>query len=181
VDDPCTTLRGTQDVRERAITGVILLWRALGFSLVFRKGERGTDVTWIGNQLQLDSEGVRISLKQDILDEVREMIDTFRAKNVISLKDLRSFAGKCNHIAGVVPMWRPFLREIWAAIAYCLRGDAEATRAPPNTVWTKQLASTLDWLEAFLLGTTGALSVRFELASFVGCDSRVRITTDASP
>ena len=36
------------------------------------------------------------------LQDIRSAIQKFLASNVISIKDLRSFAGSCNHVASVV-------------------------------------------------------------------------------
>ena len=40
----------------------------------------------------------------------------FENLNVISIKDLRSLAGRCNDIASLIFYWRPFLASLWGAL-----------------------------------------------------------------
>ena len=44
------------------------------------------------------------------------IIEEFNAGNVVTIKALRSFAGKAMNIATILFMWRPFLHQLWAAM-----------------------------------------------------------------
>jgi hypothetical protein len=126
VDDPCVSVKGTPAARDTLIAICILVWRSLGLGLAFSKGERGTQVEWIGVQLFSNREFLQVSLKRTFLDELRELITVTASSNVVSLKQLRTLAGKANRVATIVYTWRPFLSELWAAIADCLSKDRQS-------------------------------------------------------
>ena len=71
VDDPCITLTGTRADRDRWLALIILVWRALGLPLAFRKGQRGSQVTWIGSVLTCIRDEIRCTIKDSILEDLR--------------------------------------------------------------------------------------------------------------
>ena len=60
-------------------------------------------------------------------------------------------------MAGMIPVWRPFLQELWGALA----GDGG--NSPPKCIWTSQIKSVLTWLDLFLSGVRGTLVRTFSL------------------
>ena len=100
---------------------------------------------------------LEISIKPEILRELRSQIASAVKCNVISRKDLQRLAGRANHVAGMIPVWRPFLQELWKALA----GDGG--NAPPNCIWTSQIKSVLAYLHLFLRGVSGTLVRTFFL------------------
>ena len=63
------------------------------------------------------------------MHDLRALIISHLADNLIPIDQLRSFAGKANPVATLVYTWRPFLDQCWAAIAgtnahFIERGDA---------------------------------------------------------
>ena len=92
-----------------------------------------------------------MSIKPEILCELRSQIASAVKCNVITRKDLQRLAGWANHVAGMIPVWRPFLQELWGALA----GDGG--NAPPNCIWTSQIKLVLAWLDLFLRGVRGTL------------------------
>ena len=86
---------------------------------------------------------------------------------------LRSLAGLGSWIAGLAPQVKPFIRQIWAAIATPVQSSSNlpvvhkvrrGTKcAPPKLVYRKQIAAALRWLELFALGNQGGLSKTFYL------------------
>ena len=125
---------------------MVLTWSALGFGLAFAKGQLNTEVTWIGGTITAEPGGVRAVVKesiiQDILDDLREF-----GKLNIPKKRLHSLLGKLNHAAGLLIVIRPFLEPMWVAFT-----AADVFGAPQNTVWRKQIATSLHWFEAFFAG-----------------------------
>ena len=105
------------------------------------------------------------------------MCTTALGRNIYPIRELRTLAGKANHIAGVIYTWRPFLQELWGA----LHSDEKESRAPFNCVWTRQIAHTLVFLLSFLAGHTGAIQRVYNLQVYLGRGSRVTIKVDASP
>ena len=96
-------------------------------------------------------------------------------KNITTLVELHSLVGKLNHAAGLLIIIRPFLEPLWAA----LYSDV-LSGAPRNTVWTKQIISSLSWFQVLF---TRDLPVErfFRLDSYSGKGKVVEIGTDASP
>ena len=130
---------------------------------------------WIGFALRSTDAELEISIKPEILCELRSQIASAVKCNVISRKDLQRLAGRANHVAGMIPVWRPFLQELWGALA----GDGG--NAPPNCIWTSQIKSVLAWLDLFLRGVRGTLVRTFSLDTWSNVAQPILITLDASP
>jgi hypothetical protein len=99
-----------------------------------------------------------------------------RSVNVIALKDLHSLVGKLSHCAGLLITLRPFLQALWAALF-----SDQPTGSPPGTVWTKQIAATLQWIDAFFTGAIGGIERFFRLDAYLRQGPTIEIGTDASP
>ena len=177
VDDPAFTLRGTKRQRDRSIAIIILMWCAFGFDLSFRKAIRGRAVPWIGVRVSIHPTWVVATIKADRVSELLELTRTYLSKNVISVKDLRSYVAKASNFATLLFCWRPFLSELWAAVT----SDHGSSGAPANCLWTKQILPSLKWLHAFLVGEAGAIVRVYTLSAFGNRGKRINICTDASP
>ena len=143
VDDPIAILKGAQEHRKHCIAVLVMIWMALGTKLAFPKGERGQKVVWIGFTLCTNgSTNLQVSIKDQFLKDLRKDTDDIMVLNIVPVKTLRVFAGKCNHVAGLIPCWRPFLSELWAAISTAV--DTPGTTAPPQTVfWASKSCARL--------------------------------------
>jgi hypothetical protein len=175
VDDPIGCLTGSRRQRNLWLAIIVLVWSALGFKLAFKKGQRGPEVVWIGGTIKVSRAGVEASIKQSILDCIREQLREILKSNVCSRKLLRSFAGRCNHVATLLWPWRPFLQSLWAAIS------SDPAGAPHNCIWVKQISVSLHWIGAFLDGASGSLQRTFSREAYLGAGVFVQITLDASP
>ena len=81
VDDPISSLAGSRFERDRRIALLIVVWRCLGFPLAFRKGQRGTSVTWIVANLTIVGSSVHATNKDDIVKDVTLMAErSYEAK-----------------------------------------------------------------------------------------------------
>ena len=98
--------------------------------------------------------------------------------NVLPLKALRSYAGKNSHVATIVDMFRPFLQDLWAAVASAAKGDSNA---PPHCIWQVQAAHALRWMHAFLTRLRGKLERTFNVYSYMSMGLAILIYTDYSP
>jgi hypothetical protein len=176
VDDPLAALRGTELERRTTVATIILVWESLDLKLAYHKGQLGKTVTWIGGTLACESNGVRASVKEAIVQDVRADLKRFLSLNVVSHKELHSLVGKLSHCAGLLITLRPFLQALWAAL-YAV----PTANAPPNTIWTKQIAPTLVWIAAFFDGAVGGIERFFRLDAFLRQGPVVEIGTDASP
>ena len=99
--------------------------------------------------------------------------------NVIPVKSLQSLLGKLNHAAGLLIVIRPFMEPMWAALTEQSQGRSSG--APPNTVWRKQIASSLSWFTAFFKNQGSHLERFFRVDAYARTGTVVEIGTDASP
>ena len=151
----------------------------MGFPVSFAKGKRGKKLTWIGVQLEISPGQATAHITAEKVQELREFVGHCLSSNVASVKELRSFVGKAQNVAGVLHTWRPFLTNIWGALAEA--NSAKRGKAPPGCVWRSQVEGDLLCIRSFLEGTSGAITRRFTLDDYHGTGAAVSITTDASP
>ena len=161
VDDPLITVGGTRESTDELIAAFTLFWMILGIKLAFPKAQSGHSVVWIGAHLSYQPDGVQVAIKDETAQDLMATVSQFLQGNLIPLQRLRSFTGKCSHIASLIPVWRPFLRPLWAAISQAGLDSS----APKGTVWTKQVHTSLEWLQACLSGQLGTLKRSYPLAS----------------
>ena len=119
--------------------------------------------------------GVLAALQSEAVQDMRKLIDEALTGNVISVKALRTLAGKLSNAARLLTTWRPFLAELWAAL------HADPSRAPPKTVWTRQVQHSLRWFAAFLGGQSLSIMRPFLWEAFELPANRTVFTVDASP
>jgi hypothetical protein len=187
VDDTLAQAAGNKDRTRLLFTCLLLWWTVLGAKVAWQKGAIGKQVDWIGASLQHTEKAIIVSIKQEILISFSDLIKNFLGSNVVRTKALRSLCGKGAFIAGLVTVIRPFVAELWAALAdasardQALDSSSRAVRRsrPSGTVWRKQIQHALVWLSAFIAQAEQRL-----IRSFPVCEaSRTRLAfwTDASP
>ena len=62
-DDPCIVVGGWKDARNEYLCLIILAWMVLGLPLSWRKGLRGTAVTWVGGEFAIHYAPARLVVK----------------------------------------------------------------------------------------------------------------------
>ena len=132
-------------------------------------------VDWIGANLAVHPLGLEATAKADILTELAADLDALEGVNIVTKKAVRSLAGRGSHIATLVPAWRPFLAELWAALS------SEPGGAPENCVWARQISATTSWMRAFIAGRVGTISRLYRLSAYMNLGTPLEIVTDASP
>eukprot|EP00439_Symbiodinium_sp_Y106_P062067 s1806_g9.t1 len=182
VDDPIISAIGTREERRLHFALLILLWEAMGIGLAYKKGAIGREVSWIGATFRVKDIGtsraaVLVTAKQDMVDEVRAATSRHGDTNFVTKKELASYTGKLNHIAGMIEMLRPFLTELYGA----LHSKDANSNAPPNMVWTKQWSHTRLWLLRLLQQEGQTLAREYRVHRYFGRGRQIRIVTDASP
>ena len=177
-DDPCIALRGTREERDSMVATIVALWLCLGLPLSWKKGSRGTSADWIGGEFRIlpSPAGVKVRIKQQLLDEAQELARAAAQESVISTRALRTLVGKLSNIANLLVVWRPFLAPMFAALY-----ANHPAGAPPHCIWTKQILPQLGWLAAFFRGAGGFAERYFDLSCFLRIDTVVDIVLDASP
>ena len=177
VDDPILGVQGTPAERRRMVVKFIAFFLVMGVRLAFDKAQLNHTVLWVGVTLRVRAWEIDATVPQEKLTDLEAIIVEMMSSNVVAVKPLRSFAGKCTNIATLVYAWRPFLNQIWAALS---QHDTELSRAPTQCVWTKQIVNSLTWLLAFIRGQQGSITRTFSYNSCFGITAPVVITTDAS-
>lgn len=162
VDDPLLAVRGTRKRRRLLAARFIAVMIILGIRLAFDKAQFGKNVGWIGVNLAVLRLAVEAAVPLDKLQAILQMIDSMENSNVITIRDLRSLAGKVSNIATVLYMWRPFLSQLWAALS------TVQTNAPRNCVWTKQVSVSLAWLKSFITLQQGTVTRHFSYNAAFG-------------
>ena len=71
----------------------------LGFGVAFPKAQFATTVTWIGVTFSIHPLSVIASIPEEKITEIKGLLLEMLSCNVVTLKDLRSFAGKLMNIA----------------------------------------------------------------------------------
>ena len=175
VDDPLLALKGQKQRRRVLAVRFISCFILLGVRLAFDKAKIGNRLTWIGMDIWVRDWCVEVQVPLEKLNDILAIVEGFLSSNVVSVRDLRSLAGKSTSIASVLYMWRPFLQQLWAALS-----ATSQSKAPLNTVWTKQIQTALCWLRAFVKGQQGTVKRLFSYESCFGLASPLLITTDAS-
>ena len=178
VDDPILAVVGDAQYRRTQALKVVLWWAALRAQLSWPKVEHGTSVDWIGVRITVHpfDGAVVVTLPEKKLVQLQETVSKHLAapRGMVKASDLRALAGLGSWIGGVLPQVRPFIQQLWAAMA--------APRDPKlaGLVYFKQVKSALEWLQVFAQANATAPVTR---TCWVTDAYRVAITmeVDASP
>ena len=114
IDDPCTTITGTEKRRKIIVALFLLFWRVLGWDLSTHKAQQGEQVDWIGFNIHATPVDITAQVKAELMEDFKALLLSTARLRWISQDDLRSFTGKANHIANVLCSWRPFISDLWA-------------------------------------------------------------------
>ena len=181
-DDPHITVKGSKERRDLLMAAAITSWIMVGLDVAFHKARRGKAVEWIGSLITVVDGGVHLEVKPQLWQEVRDTVETWLHSNVVSVRELRKLTGKANYIASLIITWRPFLADLWGALA---KHDGQAKKRKrqriPNTIWVKQIKSALKWIHLFLTTEYDAMSRSYCLLDHMSADELLIISTDASP
>ncbi|CAK0821560.1 unnamed protein product, partial [Prorocentrum cordatum] len=137
------------------------------------------DVNWIGCKFTISSDAVVVTISKEKCDELQSMVVDYLGRNVLPIKELRSFIGLASHFASVIWVWRPFLSELWAALK--LGQEEQCGDAPKNCIWTKMVRHTLCWLLAFMRRVAGSMNIVYRADAFLNRGPKLRIVGNASP
>ena len=128
-----------------------------------------------------------VSIPEDKVSSLVTTCEEFLKKPVIGARALKSFAGSLAFVAGLVPLLRPFLSPLWAALSCDATDDGQPrpktakprSRVAGKLVHTKRIANSLVWIAGLLREEHGHRLVREFWADEV--TSNLEVVTDASP
>eukprot|EP00435_Cladocopium_sp_Y103_P026794 s2314_g6.t1 len=130
VDDPILCIPSHGDRAVHLLTLALLCTKLFGFPLKLAKASAGKNVKWIGAELSIDQDEsglhVLVRIPQDKVQKLLDEVDRIFKAPVVGVKQLRSFAGGMAFVAGLVPVLRPFLSPLWAALAKELANDGSS-------------------------------------------------------
>ena len=172
MDDPALTVACAADQRDLICCSVILPWRSLGLFLSVKKGQRGRRITWVGFEFCLNEGSVVARIPAETVKELIGLVATAMRGNVVSVKSLRSLAGKLSNAARLLTAWRPFLGEARAASRAADEGGA---------VWAKQVRHALSWFLAFLRGAEAGVERSFLFEAYLQAPGALTMVLGASP
>ena len=174
VDDPLCAACGSHEVRNRLFTKALLLLCAMGFPLAWSKASIGASIVWIGAELSHTDASVTVAAPETKLQELGDKTASLRKERaIISSRHLRSFCGLVSFFAGMVPIMRPFLAMLWAALA-------AKSRLKRAVICKKQVCIALDWLAALARIRPQGLSRTFPTHVVVAPEGDY-FATDACP
>ena len=90
------------------VSVVVLLWLILGWDLSYHKAQLTKAVAWVGYRIEAGKDEVRASIKEEFMNELKTLVQDTLKQNTITHAELRSLAGKANHVATLIIAWRPF-------------------------------------------------------------------------
>jgi len=173
-------------VRARNKATLLAWWLSLGAGLSWKKIAMGARVRWIGADISIDDNpNVIIEIPEKYAKELGDEAEAIASKDLVPIRRLRQFAGKCSWAAGIVPALGAMLAPLRAAMADVEEAPAEATtrrssRGDGGQAPVARVSHALRWIRAFARRKRGALRKVFvprHLLQPLGA----QITTDASP
>ena len=174
VDDPLFTFDCTDPYHKERV-GISLLWSQIaGYPLKLEKSDSGTEVKWIGAVIKADHDNhtISVTIPEDKVAELKSKVQTYLRRPVIGRRQLQSLAGALSFVAGLVPLMRPFLNSLWAALA-----TNDGPKQTRNVVHVRRIGIALQWIDA-LLGEKAAPFTRVVRA--FRQQTKCIIITDAS-
>ena len=188
VDDPTLTLRGSMAQQQAAVDVVLLWWLCLGIPLAWSKGSfmNGREAhEWIGVRFWSPEPGAAtLSVSGSFLESLLDIACMFTASSprTASLRDAHLLCGKAGRLAQVVPEAKPFVGQLFAALAASLRSLSLGLReAPPRKVAKKRFRTAASWLVSLLRGQPFRLEHTIFLRSQLVPREEAHVEFDASP
>ena len=161
VDDPMIMVTGrTKSDRTWSILMYLLCWSALGFKVAWHKVNRGFTVDWIGVSLSLErfyhndsdwGEVLHVALSEDKTSKLLEILSSLVEKPLIPIKQLQHAAGLLGWMSSIIPLARPWMSMVWAALQQAVRRDQQgSTRRRKGLAFRKQVDHAVRGLRALL-------------------------------
>ena len=157
VDDPVLATCGPQATRDKVMWMTIVLWIALGYTLTWKKGQRGPTAEWIRALIQpwrssVGTRGITITIPVEKFEKLNSLIQLLLDYTTkVPKAELRSFTGLMTWVANICPQCNAFCRMLWGAL----------TADDKSWVFPKQVALPLRWLSKFVTDQTEPLQRNF--------------------
>ena len=122
VDNPAIALRGSEERCNELAVLTCWLWRVMGFPLSWSKAQLGKRVDWIGASIEIKVDAVLVQPQPSKITSAAALTIQLAKRPIVTVKQLQSYAGQLNFMAGIVPYIYPFVHPLWAVIYDIIRG-----------------------------------------------------------
>ena len=188
LDDALWVLQGTLASRNSLLAMLLTTMASIGFKVSLKKGERATQVLWIGVQFSLHEDILLVTVPKKFIDTLLETISNW--KGMASIKELRTTCGRLSRLSGLLPRLRwvvaVFYRVLHQRLQDLKSGTEETRRhsrpddrPKEHLFYVKQLEQPLKWLQAFLSASIEHPVKKYKLD--INKYPKATIVTDASP
>ena len=188
LDDALWILQGSLESRNSVLALILTTMAALGFKVSLKKGERSTQVMWIGVQFSLHPDALLVTVPKKFIDTLMETFQSW--KGMASIKELRTVCGRLSWLSGLLPRIRWVVAVFYKVLHQRLddvksgteenrRSGRSDDRTKDHLFFVKQLEQPLKWLEAYLTATMEHPVKKYKLD--VNKYPKATIITDASP
>ena len=190
LDDGAWALQGSLQERNSTLGFVLVTMAALGFNIAVKKGERSTEITWIGVKFKLTPDHLIMSLPEKFTTELVELLQSWQGKGMAAIKELRQAAGRISWMSGILPRTRwvvavfyrvlhERLNDIAIGVEAQRRAQRSDSRPKDNLFAVSQLEQPRQWLITYLQAALLHPTRRFKLD--IDKYPKATIITDASP
>ena len=188
VDDPVLTLEGSLEEQHTAVDLLCLWWLILGIPLSWDKGSFSPGRQaheWIGVRFWSERPGTAtMSIPTPFATSLLEVASQFLADRprTAPLSLAHNLCGKAGRLAQVVPTAKPFVTQLFAALAASLRAHHLGLReAPPHRVAKRRFRTAASWIVSLLKGCTIPLKHTISTSPTTINKKQLRVEFDASP
>ena len=118
-------------------------------------GPASTGHTWIGVHFRVKEDFALLTLPEEFLAKLAPLAQRFANKAIRSatLKEAQELCGRAGRLAQVIPAARPFITNLYGALAGSLRAAENRSReAAPGHVATRRFRAAASWLQKLLEG-----------------------------
>ena len=190
LDDSFWTLQGTLRERNSVLAMILTTMAALGFRVALNKGERSSQIEWIGIRFTITEDVVIMTIPDKFANELVELLRGWEGKGMAPLKELRQVCGKASWLSGVLPKAR-WLVSIFYGVLHDRLNDLasgeedkrrlqrEDQRNKSGLFAVKQLEQARVWMISFLGVAMERPTRKYKLD--VGRYPKATVITDASP
>ena len=190
LDDAIWILQGGLNSRNNNLAMILTTMAALGLKVATKKGERSSQVQWIGVRFSLSQDHVIVSLPEKYTQEVLQLLEGWQDKGMAPIAELRRACGKLSWLSGILPRTRWIvstfykvmherLRDVSSGEEDRRRSNREDQRKKDGLFVVKQLDQARLWMIAYLKTAMGQPSKKYKLD--ISQYPRAAIMTDASP
>eukprot|EP00438_Fugacium_kawagutii_P028344 Skav219239 [mRNA] locus=scaffold1242:54882:56198:- [translate_table: standard] len=190
LDDALWILQGSLRDRNSNLAFILSTATVLGFRISLLKGERSTQVQWIGVRITLLDDAVIMGIPERYVRELLEMLRSWDGRGMAPVRELHRVAGKVSWMSGLLPRTRWIVAVFYRVLHLRLKDVADGTEASRRGQRTdarnkdhlfpvKQLEQARLWMVKYLEVAMEKPSRKFKLN--IKQYPQAKIITDASP